>query len=62
MKITVEVKNVWGQKLIYPVCRKAKLFCQLAGKKTFSSVDIKIIEDLGYTVSIKVQELSEILG
>lgn len=62
MKITVEVKNVWGRKLIYPVCDKAKLLCQLTGKETFSPEDIRILEKLGYLVGIEVKELKELLG
>jgi hypothetical protein len=50
MKIKVEVKNVYGNQLIYPVCENAKRFVNLTGKKTFSPYAIKLIEGLGYTV------------
>ena len=50
MKIKVEVKNVYGNRLIYPVCENAKRFTNLTGKKTLSSYSIALIEGLGYTV------------
>lgn len=49
-KITVIIKTVYGNEMIYPACDDAKLFAQLAGKKTFSESDIRTIKDLGYTI------------
>ncbi len=50
MKIQVEVRNVFGNSLIYPVCEDAKRFANLTGNKTLSPYAVKLIEDLGYTV------------
>ena len=50
MNITISVreKSVWGNVLIYPNNDVAVKFTQLLGKKTFTSIDLKIIESLGY--------------
>jgi histone H3/H4 len=48
--IKVEVKQVYGNQMIYPVCDSAKTFAALAGKKTLSVDDIKKIRSLGFTV------------
>ena len=36
LAITVRVRNVYGNKTIYPVCDKAKIFAQLAGHSTLT--------------------------
>ena len=46
-RLKVEVKNVYGNELIYPVCDTAKRFATLTGKKTFSPYTLKLITDLG---------------
>lgn len=46
--ISVKEKSVWGNTLIYPNNEVAIKFTQLLGKKTFTSLDLKIIESLGY--------------
>ena len=53
MDITVEVKNVYGQDRIYPICSKAQLFTRLTNTKTLSTWDINRIKELGYTVNVK---------
>ena len=55
--ITVTVKNVYGNRLIYPVCDAGKLFVQLTGQKTFKPKDIDIIKSLGYDVNVQTPEL-----
>ena len=57
MKITVEVKNVYGIDRIYPVCPKAKAFMSLTGNKTLSDADIKLIKSLGFEIEVKTPEL-----
>jgi hypothetical protein len=57
MTITVQVKNVYGNELIYPVCDKAKTFALLTGKKTLSFADINKIKELGYSVKVESKEL-----
>lgn len=52
-EISVTIKNVYGTDRVYPACKKAVLFAQLTGNKTFSEYDIKRIKELGYNVELK---------
>ena len=45
----VKKKNVYGNELVYPVCKDAKLFANLTKQKTLSTDDIARIKSLGYT-------------
>jgi hypothetical protein len=56
-KLVVEIKNVYGTKRIYPVCEKAKILTALTGQKTLLDTDIKLIKELGYTFSTKMEEI-----
>ncbi len=55
--LLVEIKNVYGNETIYPVCDDAHVFTQLTGKKTLSRNDIAKIKMLGYEVQVKAQSL-----
>lgn len=57
MKITVEIKMVYGNERIYPVCDKALLLAKLAGSVTLTRSSIDIIKKLGYEISVKNQTL-----
>ena len=57
MNITVEIREVYGQSKIYPVCAGAKLFADIAGTKTLLPRDIQRIQTLGYEVIIKQREM-----
>jgi len=57
MKITVKIKNVFGNERIYPVCPQAKLFAQISGHKTLTRDAIDLIKKMGYTVTQEVTEL-----
>jgi len=48
--IQVKVKNVYGQKLIYPVCPNAKRFCELTNTKTLTINSLRIIGKLGFDI------------
>jgi hypothetical protein len=50
--VQVEIKNVYGSKVVYPVCQTAKLLSNLAGTKTFTPSAIVAIKDLGYQFEI----------
>ena len=52
MNITVQIKNVYGNELIYPACEHSRLLARLAGKKTLSRQDIDLIKQLGYLVGV----------
>jgi hypothetical protein len=55
--LIVEKKNVYGVERVYPVCNKAKILTALTGNKTLLDVDIKLIKQLGYTLTTKREEL-----
>ena len=57
MNITVEIREVYGQSKIYPVCDKAKIFAEIAGTTTLLPRDIQRIQVLGYEVLVKQKEM-----
>lgn len=52
MKITVEIKTVYGKQVIYPVCENAYAFASLTKKKTFSFDDVVNINKLGFRIAV----------
>ena len=52
MFIQVQIKTVYGNDIIYPVCEKAKLFAKFKGQKTITGSDIVIIKQLGYEIKV----------
>jgi hypothetical protein len=58
MKFVVEVRDVYGNRTVYPVCEKAKLFADLAGTKTLTHHAVIVIRKLGYTIEIKQKEVT----
>jgi hypothetical protein len=52
LQITLKTKSVYGNDLIYPMCETSQKLANLINKKTFSNYDLKIIESLGYQITI----------
>lgn len=50
MTVVVDIRNVYGNEAIYPVCDNAKLFAELAGTKTLTRQAVETIKKLGYDV------------
>lgn len=48
--IQVEVKSVYGQSKVYPLCAQAKLFAELAGTTTLTARSLRLVEKLGYEI------------
>jgi len=48
--VQIQVRNVYGNDLIYPINEAAKRFAAIAGKKTLASNDLANIRLLGFTV------------
>jgi hypothetical protein len=48
----VEIKEVYGNKTIYPLNDQAKLLAQIAGTKTLTALTVKLAKDLGFTFEI----------
>jgi len=59
--ITVEVRSVYGNETVYPVCDKAVLFCQIAGTRTLTRDMVTHIRALGYEVRLAPQ-ITKVLG
>lgn len=52
MKLTVVIRNVYGNQTVYPCCDTSKKLLELTGTKTFTSRHIQTLEDLGYTLEV----------
>lgn len=57
MNLTIELKTVYGNNLVYPICNKAIILCQLTNQKTFSKFAINKLKELGYTFTQKEMSL-----
>lgn len=57
MEITVSIKNVYGQDLIYPACKVSQVLTLIKGSKTLSRIDIENLKRLDWTIKVKAQEL-----
>jgi hypothetical protein len=53
MKIVVRVRNIYGNKTVYPVCEDAKLFARIAGHSTLTSTTVDLIKKLGYVIEVE---------
>jgi hypothetical protein len=49
MTIQIQIRNVYGNELVYPVCEQAKLFTKLLCVKTFNYHQIETLKQLGYS-------------
>ena len=56
MNIIVEMRNVYGNQTVYPICDKAKLLASLTGCKTLTHRALQDIKALGYTITVKQLE------
>lgn len=50
MHITAELKSVYGQLKVYPVCAAAMTFAEIAGTKTLCQSTLRQIKRLGYEI------------
>jgi len=57
MKITVSIKNNYGNEAIYPACERGHIFAQIAGTKTLTRETIDKIKKLGILVDVEAQKL-----
>lgn len=63
MKVQIEMKEVYGETKVYPVCEKAKLFARIAGTKTLTRAVLEDIERLGYQMELMVNpKYLELIG
>ena len=57
MTITIKLKDVYGNRLVYPVCANAHHFASIAGTKTLSTFVLKTIAAMGYDIQIEQETL-----
>ena len=57
MHITVQVRNVYGNDLVYPLDDQAALFASLVGAKTFNAKQVRTIRALGYAIHVASGQL-----
>jgi len=57
MELEVEVKNLYGRDVVYPVCEKSQLLTRLSGNRTLTSEAIAVIKQLGYTFTTTTKEI-----
>jgi len=55
--ITVEVRNVYGNEMVYPACDTAKLFARIANRTTLNASILNDIAQLGYQVKTATTNL-----
>lgn len=58
MKITVRVRNIYGNRTIYPVCEAAQTFARIAGTQTLPFWVIDKIKSLGYAIEIEQEPVT----
>ena len=59
MTITVRVRNIYGNKTVYPACPKAQIFADIAGHSTLTRATLDGIRRLGYLIEVQ-QETVEV--
>lgn len=50
MKITLQIRNVYGVPRAYPACDKSRIFADMLGAKTLTRQAIDAIKALGFTI------------
>lgn len=58
MTITIEIRDIYGIRTIYPACQTSRLLARLAGTKTITRHALETIKALGYAVEIKQPEVT----
>ena len=56
-EIILEVKNVYGNELIYPSCHIANALIKLKDKKTFNRSDLDVFKSLGMNITWKARTI-----
>lgn len=62
MKIQVEIRNVYGNETVYPVCGHAKFLAELAGNKTLTMQKLRLIMANGYEVEVVPSAVGRLVG
>ncbi len=57
MRITIQIRNVYGNETIYPACKTSAFFCRLAGTKTFTDEMLRLIRAQGYQIEVEAPRI-----
>lgn len=57
MIVEVQLRNVYGNDLMYPVNTTARIFAKMLGVKTFNRHQVQGMRDLGYVVGQVVMDV-----
>lgn len=55
--LKVEIKQNYGNQLIYPTCAQSKIFCELLNTKTLTQSAINKIKQLGFTFEVQQKSI-----
>jgi hypothetical protein len=56
--ITVQIKTVYGNEVVYPACPKALLFATIANTKTLTRETLENIGRLGFEIRVEAPKVS----
>ena len=54
--VHVRVMDVYGKRVVYPVCDKAKVFADIADTKSLTEATLRCIRKLGYEINVVPNE------
>lgn len=57
MELRVKIKNVFGNKTIYPLCEKGILLAKFKKQITFTPSDVEMLKEIGYTFKVEADEI-----
>jgi hypothetical protein len=55
--ITVEIRDVYGKRTVYPICDTAKTFASIAGTTTLTDPTLLRINSLGYQINVAQRKI-----
>jgi hypothetical protein len=50
--VHVRVMDVYGRRVVYPVCDKAKVFASIAGTTSLTDTTLRCMRKLGYVLHV----------
>ncbi len=53
MKITIQIRTIYGNETIYPACPRSVIFARLCGTKTLTAQALRDIRALGYEIEVE---------
>jgi len=57
MKLIVKVRQVYGNRVIYPACQLSRMFTEIAKTKTLTDDVIALLKRNGFAIEVEQQTL-----